>query len=78
MKPADKDQDDLIIRYLLGEISQKDRELFEEGYFSDDHLYRRLQATEQDLIDWYVRGEMSASQRDHFESHFMAMTYIGF
>lgn len=63
--------DDLITRYLLGDVSDEERVRLEESYFADDSLFEQLLASEDELIDDYVRGELLEPQRKLFESHFL-------
>lgn len=63
----ESDQDEAIVRYLLGELSGEEQARIEEQFFADDALYERVRATEGDLIAAYVRGDMSAADRERFE-----------
>jgi RNA polymerase sigma factor (TIGR02999 family) len=60
------------VQYLLGELSEVDRDRFEDRYLADDTIYEQLLTVEDDLVDSYVRGELSPSQREHFERHFLS------
>ena len=71
MNVRDKDEQ-LLVRYLLGELSEEEQSQLEERYFADDDFYSELRATERDLIDDYVRGRLSGRRREQFESRFMA------
>ncbi|HEY6402968.1 MAG TPA: hypothetical protein VI479_16235 [Blastocatellia bacterium] len=64
--------DQIIIRYLLNELSDDDQARFEEAYFSDGTLFEQVRALEEDLIDDYVKGGLSGDQRRRFESHYLA------
>jgi anti-sigma factor RsiW len=71
MEPRSQD-DELIERYLLGELSEEEQTRLEERAFSDpDHL-PRVRAGEKDLIDEYVRGELSDTRLLAFERRFFA------
>ena len=61
-----------LVRYILGELSQEEREALEQRYFVNDEVWAELQAAETDLIDSYLRNELSVPQRDHFEQYFLA------
>ena len=63
--------DDLMMRYLLGDISDEERVRLEEHYFADDGVFEQLSAFEDELIDDYVRGELAEPQRKQFELHFL-------
>jgi hypothetical protein len=63
--------DDLMMRYLLGDISDEERVRLEEHYFADDGVFEQLSAFEDELIDDYIRGELAEPQRKQFELHFL-------
>ena len=47
---------DLMVRYLLGDLSDQERERLEQIYFADDDAFAQLSALEDELVDDYVRG----------------------
>lgn len=57
--------------YLLGGMSETDRDRFEERLFLDEDLSRQLDAAENDLIDEYLRDELTTAAHRAFESHFL-------
>jgi hypothetical protein len=65
------ESDKKLIRYLLGDLSAEERDLFEDRYFQDDALHEQLLAMEEELIDAYVLGELSAEQVRSFEQFFL-------
>ncbi len=62
---------DLLRRYLLGSLSEGEREEMERVHTTNDAHSEALQSAENDLIDAYVCQELSAEQRLQFESHFL-------
>lgn len=62
----------LIRRFLLGEVTEQEREQVEMQLMTDrqylDHILRR----EEGLIDEYVRGELGRNEREPFETHFLS------
>jgi hypothetical protein len=60
-----------MIRYLLGELSIKDKLEMEMEYFTDPEIFDLLQAVEHDLIEGYVNGKLSPSGRIRFESNYL-------
>ena len=62
----------LLVKYLLGQLSREEELQVEEGYFVNDELHEELQAVEIDLIDRYVRNELSKDERERFEKRFLA------
>jgi hypothetical protein len=65
-------EENLIARYLLGELSEEQQVEIEDRAFSDQEYLASITAVENDLIDEYVRGELSAAERQRFESRFLA------
>ena len=63
--------DEVIARYLLGELPAEEQTELERRYFADPELLDRMDAVEDDLIDEYVRQELKPEQRQHFERHFL-------
>jgi len=57
--------------YLLGDVSNGERERLEAEYFSDDEAFQKMLSAEDDLIDAYARGELSAEHRQLFEKRFL-------
>lgn len=68
------DFENLCEQYLLGALSESDRQQLEEAYFTDDELFERYLAVKEDLIDAYSRSELPAEKRRHFEQHFLSST----
>lgn len=58
--------------YLLGGLSERERERIEEAFFADDEAFEQMLIAEEELIDAYARGELSAEERGRFEAHFLA------
>ena len=60
-----------IVRFLLGELSEDHRLELEEQIFKDDGCYRQVLAVEEELADDYVQNNLSASQRSRFEQNLL-------
>ena len=60
--------DKTLEQFLLGELSDSEREEIEQQFFANDELFSRLEELEVDLIDSYVRGMMSDDQHARFEA----------
>ncbi|HEY6189266.1 MAG TPA: hypothetical protein VIW80_16555 [Pyrinomonadaceae bacterium] len=65
------ENDDLIRRYLLGELSEDEREQFERRLMSEDDLYQQLLINEDDLIDEYVYSTLPEHDRVKFSRQFL-------
>ena len=61
----------LLVRYLLGHLSEDEQVQVEDRAFADQAYLGALEATEADLIDAYVRGELPQSERRTFEFRFL-------
>lgn len=59
-------------RYLLGTLSEEERDRFEEQYFADDDLFQEIQALRDELIDDYLKDDLSGHDRRLFETNFLA------
>jgi hypothetical protein len=58
-------------RFLLGGMTEAERERLEAEYFADDDAFQEMLEAEDDLIDAYARGELSPSERRQFEQRFL-------
>ena len=64
--------DDLLVAYLLGSLSQDDTERLDELSVTDDEVAARLATIENDLIDQYVGGQLSAETLERFRAQYLA------
>lgn len=71
MKEVSRDHE-LIVQYLLGELSEEEKMRLEQQYFADDDFFEQLLIVEGDLIDSYVRAELYGGERQRFETFFLA------
>ncbi|HSF23492.1 MAG TPA: tetratricopeptide repeat protein, partial [Blastocatellia bacterium] len=62
----------LIRRYLLGQVSEDERQQLEERIMTDTELFNRVLLAEDDLTEQYVRKEMTEQDRLRFEEVFLA------
>ncbi len=70
--PATPFNEELIVRYLLGELAETEQVEVEDQAFRDERYMQTVLAVESDLIDEYVRGEFPADRLQQFEKHFLA------
>jgi hypothetical protein len=61
----------LLIKYLLGDLSEEEQVRVEDRAFADADYRGALEAVEADLIDAYVRGELLPAERRGFERRFL-------
>jgi hypothetical protein len=59
------------VRYLFGELSNVERDEFEERLFLDQDLSLSVDNVENDLIDDYARGELESDVKRKFEEKFL-------
>ena len=62
----------LMFRYLLGDISEEQRLQVEGMFLSDDQHYERLLAIEDELFYDYAQGKLSPGEREQFEKSFLS------
>jgi hypothetical protein len=60
-------------RYLLGDLSDVEREAVEREYFADAAIVDRLSEVEDDLIDDYLSDRLSEGERGSFEHHYLTV-----
>src|SRR5262245_58581316 len=64
--------DETIRKYLLNDLSEAERERFEDQYFEHDEIYRRMEFLKEELVSAYVYGRLTPPERRSFESHHFA------
>jgi cell division protein FtsB len=64
-------QEDLIKRYLLGELSATEQTALEDEYFIDPSKYAQLRNAEDELLDAAARGSLSEADRERFERSYL-------
>ena len=69
---TDLNSENLIARYLLGELSEEQQVAIEDRAFADQKYLASITSVENDLIDEYVRNELSPAERQRFEKQFLA------
>ncbi|MFL6216844.1 MAG: hypothetical protein ACJ74J_23380 [Blastocatellia bacterium] len=69
---VDSFSEELLVRYLLGDLTEEEQVEVEERAFQDPLCLRSIEAAESDLIDAYVRRELSERERGQFEGRFFA------
>src|SRR5215813_7559456 len=66
-----QDSEDLIERYLLGELSSAERAALESEYLVDRAKYDRLCRIEDDLLDRYAQGVLSPADCERVERQYL-------
>lgn len=70
--PAEVRDENQIIRYLFGELSEAEQSQIEERFLRDREYLETVQAVEDELIDSFVRGGLSADERVRVEQYLAA------
>jgi hypothetical protein len=65
-------QEQIMRRYLLGEMTEAERAELEQDYFDDGRLFERMVEAENELIDEYARGLLPPPVRERFERHYLS------
>jgi hypothetical protein len=68
---AERVDEVLLVRYLLGNLSETEEVQVEDRAFADADYMCALETAEADLIDAYVLGGLSQSDRRAFEGRFL-------
>lgn len=67
---------DVITRYMLGEVSESERDWIETQMTTDEEFLECCMAIEDQLVDDYVLGHLEGSQRAAFEKKWLASPRI--
>ncbi|MCU1264536.1 MAG: hypothetical protein JWM21_854 [Acidobacteria bacterium] len=65
------ENENLIRRFLLGELSHGERERVEERLFTDEEFLIQVDAIEDELMDEYRQGRLGARESDGFKQYFL-------
>src|ERR1051325_4584494 len=66
------DEEQILKRYLLGDLSEEEVEQIELSLLLDHKNLEELIIIEETLIDEYLEGALSKHERIKFEGHFLA------
>ena len=59
-------------RYLLGQFSPEEQDLFEQRLLVSDDYYQQLLIVEEEIVDDYLNGHLSKDERERFERYFLS------
>ena len=65
-------EDNLMVRYLLGDLPESEQATLEERCFADGDTFDRMWERETRLVDDYVRNRLAPGERERFERHYLA------
>lgn len=69
------EQEDLMVRYLLGELTEEEQSEVENKFLIDNDYFERLCSVEDALIDDYTQGVLSNVEREKVESLLLSSRY---
>src|SRR5215472_7016895 len=69
--PTDRIDETLLVKYLLGNLTEEEQARVEDRAFADPDCLSALETAEADLIDAYVRGGLPQADRRGFERRFL-------
>lgn len=64
--------ENLMVRYLLGDLTEEERLRVEERFFTDDEVSEQLLALENELLYDYAQGSLTQRQRELYERRFLS------
>jgi hypothetical protein len=67
----ERDNEDLLVRYLLGQLSEKEQQRIEQRFFDDEQYYQQLLEVEDELRCAYAQGTLPRVQQAQFERCFL-------
>jgi hypothetical protein len=60
-------QEDLIVHYLFGDLTEEEQSQIEEQFLADNQYFEQMRSVEDALIDDYVQGELNEYERRKVE-----------
>lgn len=65
-------KDENLTRYLLGDLTDDEKERVEERFLQDDSYFEEMLALEDELMYEYKKGNLTAKEEQLFEKRFLA------
>lgn len=62
----------VIWQYLLGELGEEERELFEKRFITDREFKEQVLMAEDALVESYLNDELSEEDKRRFRTHFLS------
>ena len=62
----------LIRAYLLGELAEAERQVFEQRMMTEDEFYNQVLLAEDELVEEYALGRLTGKQKERFEASFLS------
>ena len=67
----DISNEDILTRFLLGQVSDEERSQIEQRFLGDGDYYQQLLIVEDELRCAYANGSLAPADREQFEKRFM-------
>ena len=64
-------KDEMLVRYLLGDLSDEERQNIEKRFFKDDSYFEEMLALEDELMYDYKQGNLTRRDEELFETRFL-------
>jgi len=61
------EEEELAVKYLLGRLSEEERQSLEQRFLDDPEFFEQLLSVESALTDEYIQGNLSGDDRTRFE-----------
>lgn len=58
-------------RFLLGEMTEKEREKFESEFLAEADIFDEICVAEDELVESYIRGTLDFETKRQFETHYL-------
>lgn len=69
------EQEEIIVRYLLGDLSEDEQNRIEEQLFTDGKFFEQMLSVEDSLIDDFLSGKLAAEERARVETLLTSSPY---
>jgi hypothetical protein len=67
-----KNDQDTIRGYLLGRLTDEERQNIEERLMTDDDFFEELEISKEEVIEDYCAGELTSKEQEWLEQHLLA------
>lgn len=67
----ERDNEDLLVRYLLGQLPEDEQQRIEQRFFDDEQYYQQLLEVEDELRCAYAQGALPRAPQAQFERRFL-------
>lgn len=65
-------QEEILVRYILGRLTDEEASEIEARFFADDEFFEELLALEDAMMDAYSQGELPENEREDFKEYLIS------